>query len=139
MSLTDFKLNYRSTSPFSDQLASFIRSQIQVGNLKPGEKMPTMREASGLFHVGVATVNKAYQILIERDLLESRGRQGVFVIGTTQHEKSNASKSDSDSHLETDARTVDDEILELLYPAIQYCRQHDIPLQDLIRVLIDSF
>lgn len=139
MSLSDFKLNYKSTSPFSDQLASFIRNEIWIGNLKSGDKMPTMRDAAGLFHVGVATVNKAYQNLMEENLLESRGRQGVYVQENSRQKKYNVSNSNLNCNLWTDVKAANDEILDLLYPVIFFCKQHNISLQHLIRILISYF
>lgn len=125
MDAAQFKLNYKSLSPFAEQLASFIREQIQAGSLSAGDQLPTMREAATLFHLGVATINKAYQILIEESVLESRGRQGVFVSDTPQHM--------------TGDETMNQEIRELLRPIVDYCRQNNIPLETVAALLRDSF
>lgn len=82
-----FTLDYKSIAPFADQLAIFLHEQIRKGIILPGEKMPTVREGVAIFNVGAVTVNKAYQILIKDDILESRGRQGIYVVEDVDGEK----------------------------------------------------
>lgn len=77
--LDEFSLNYRSLKPFAEQLSDFIYSQIMEGNYKAGDKMPTIREAASTLNLGAVTVNNAYKKLIKKDILESHGRQGIYV------------------------------------------------------------
>jgi DNA-binding transcriptional MocR family regulator len=60
---------------FAEQIAALIRS----GVLAPGEKAPSVRQASRTYGVSPSTVFQAYYLLEDRGLLQARPRSGYFV------------------------------------------------------------
>ncbi|MFI7330669.1 GntR family transcriptional regulator, partial [Micromonospora aurantiaca (nom. illeg.)] len=56
-----------------------IRTQIERGLLKPGDKIPTTKELADKYDTSVGTARKAVEILLEAEILEGRQGLGVFV------------------------------------------------------------
>ena len=69
------------TLPSYAQVVQQIKDQILSGALKDGEKLPTERELSLQTNVSRGTIVRAYDILREQGLLNSRRRNGTFVVG----------------------------------------------------------
>lgn len=99
------------------QLASVLRHQIQHGDLKGGQRLPTVVQLAQQYQVARITVRQAYGILSNEGLITSQRGRGSFVEPTP--EKLNASL-----HLAINdprAQGVRFDILE---------RQHKVPLPD---------
>lgn len=62
------ELDMSSSPPIYVQLRNQIVKGIGKGELKTGEKLPTVRQLASDAGVNTMTVNKAYQILKMRDL-----------------------------------------------------------------------
>jgi DNA-binding transcriptional MocR family regulator len=78
MSLS-FRIFKDDDSPLYVQVASAIRAGMLDGNLRPGDRLPSVRRLSDELGVNPATVVAAYRILGSEGLLESRHGSGVFV------------------------------------------------------------
>lgn len=128
MILNGFRIDYKSVVSFSDQLVDFIIEQIRLGNIKPGEKMPTMREAALRTNLGIVTVNNAYQKLIQNSILESHGRHGVYVAENSHDIEESAQEAIELSQVEM-------EFVELLRPAIEFGKQKGIDTERLIEIV----
>ena len=67
----------------SDEIAEVLReriiSQIRVGMLEYGDRLPSARELSVELDADPRTVLAAYHVLAEEDLVELRRRSGVYV------------------------------------------------------------
>ena len=61
------------------QVADKIASLILSGALRGGDRIPSVRRASGQHGVSVATVVQAYLTLEDRGLIEARPKSGFFV------------------------------------------------------------
>src|SRR5690606_738344 len=59
----------------ADEIAGLIRS----GVLAPGERVPSVRNASRIYGVSPSTVFQAYYLLEDRGLILARARSGYFV------------------------------------------------------------
>lgn len=68
-----------SPVPPSHQIAEAIRYRIAVGELRPGDRLPSLREAGAALDVHYLTVRKAYQALARDGLLESARGKGTWV------------------------------------------------------------
>ena len=68
--------------PLFDQLRCQIIDGIRTGRLKPGTRLPTVRELAGQLGMAVNTVARAYRELESAGILETRGRFGTFVART---------------------------------------------------------
>lgn len=65
--------------PVVEQVMYNLQELIKERNYKPGDKMPTEKEACEMFHVGRSTVREAYRMLQIMGILESRQGSGSIV------------------------------------------------------------
>ena len=65
-----------------EALAQEIAESIAHGQFRPGERVPSVREASRSRGVSPSTVFEAYYLLEARGLIEARPRSGYFVSHT---------------------------------------------------------
>jgi DNA-binding transcriptional MocR family regulator len=61
------------------QVALRIAELIEHGTLRPGERIPSVRELSEREEVSIATVTQAYRVLESRGLIEARPQSGYYV------------------------------------------------------------
>ena len=62
-----------------EALAEQIAGMIRTGVLVPGDKTPSIRQASSRFGVSPSTVFQAYYLLESRGLVRARERSGYYV------------------------------------------------------------
>lgn len=62
------------------QVASKIHQEILSGALKPGDRLPPLREMAALWNCTIGTVQHAYQELAQQGLVISRVGQGTRVV-----------------------------------------------------------
>src|SRR5947207_2551724 len=68
-----------SSVPITRQLADQIRAQCLAGALKPGERLPSVRELARELAVNVNTVFRVYEKLAAERLIEMRHGDGTIV------------------------------------------------------------
>src|SRR3569832_1679142 len=61
------------------QLANDLTALIRAGTLKPGDRVPSVREISRERGMSPSTVTHAYELLEGRGLIETRPRSGYYV------------------------------------------------------------
>ncbi|HSJ01958.1 MAG TPA: PLP-dependent aminotransferase family protein, partial [Verrucomicrobium sp.] len=72
-------------NPSSDQEALYqqvsqkVEALIEAGTLRPGDRVPSVRQASRQHGVSITTVLQAYLALEDRGLIEARPKSGFFV------------------------------------------------------------
>jgi len=71
-----------SATPVSRQIADQIASLCAAGKLKPGERLPSVRELARELAVNQNTVLRVYERLTGEGLLVRRHGQGTFVAET---------------------------------------------------------
>lgn len=71
--------NYQSKVPVYLQIAFDMREKILLGDLKPEEKIPSIRKLALDLKLNPNTVKKAYQILEKQNLIKSDSTKGTFV------------------------------------------------------------
>jgi DNA-binding transcriptional regulator YhcF (GntR family) len=76
-----FALDPDSSEPPFAQLRERITDQVVAGDLRPGDKLPTVRGLALDLGIAPNTVARAYRELEEAGLLVGRGRSGTFVAG----------------------------------------------------------
>jgi len=79
MALIEFHLDSRSGVPTYLQLANQVRHAVQLGILKPGDQLPTVKEVVSGLAINPNTVLKAYGVLESEGIAEGRRGQGTFV------------------------------------------------------------
>ena len=72
-------LNSRSKKPLYEQIYDHIKSDIQNGRLRYGEKLPSTRALSKHLEVSRSTVELAYEQLLSEGYIESAPYRGFFV------------------------------------------------------------
>jgi GntR family transcriptional regulator len=70
-----------SAVPISRQIAEQIGTLCASGTLRPGERLPSVRELARELAVNQNTVLRVYERLCGEELLEMRHGQGTFVAG----------------------------------------------------------
>lgn len=78
--LFSFGIDSNSSKKRYVQLADFVRSLIQNGNLQPNEKLPGQRQLVKLLDVSRTTVIKAFEMLVEEGLILAKPRSGYVVV-----------------------------------------------------------
>jgi DNA-binding transcriptional regulator YhcF (GntR family) len=68
-----------SAVPISSQIAQQISSLCAAGKLRPGERLPSVRELARKLAVNQNTILRVYERLVREGLLEMRQGQGTFV------------------------------------------------------------
>ena len=62
-----------------EQIAGKISDVIENGTLRPGEKVPSVRQMSTQERVSISTILQAYFLLEDRGLIEARPQSGFYV------------------------------------------------------------
>ncbi|KAA2256122.1 GntR family transcriptional regulator [Solihabitans fulvus] len=74
-----FRVDRTGGIPAYVQLAGQVREALRLGWLKPGDRLPTVRDAVAASGVNPNTVLKAYRQLEFEGLVEARQGAGTFV------------------------------------------------------------
>ena len=82
-----FRLDKSSPVPFYRQIIDTVLSGVSTGLISPGEKLPTIREASVGLEVNPNTIAKAYSQLRLMGSLDTQQGSGVFVRAVPQVKK----------------------------------------------------
>lgn len=79
MPLTRPEINPTAAKAIYEQAVDHIAAAIEAGGLQPGEKLPPERDLAYDWGIGYGTLRRAYEVLRERGLIESRQGKGTFV------------------------------------------------------------
>jgi DNA-binding transcriptional regulator YhcF (GntR family) len=80
----DIDIDRDAEIPIGVQLAWALRSRIRDGRLKPGERLPGLREMALAAGVNVNTARAVYQRLEQEGLIDSHQGSGTFVASKPQ-------------------------------------------------------
>jgi len=80
--LIRFHLDARSGVPPYQQIVHQVRRAVQLGQLKEGDQLPTVKEVAGHLAINPNTVLKAYKELEHAGLAAPRPGIGTFVTKT---------------------------------------------------------
>ncbi len=69
----DIKISNVSSVPIYQQVATQIKSSILNGSLKCNDQLPSIRSLSKELEVGIITVKKSYEVLLQEELIYSKG------------------------------------------------------------------
>ena len=90
-----------SPLPVFEQLRTQIERLIASGQLRPGSKLPTIRQLASDLGLARGTVNKVYDALVRDGLVETAGRHGSIVL-----ERTHATTTESDLAAAADTMAV---------------------------------
>ena len=74
-------IDEESFVPLAEQVRRSILDEVQRGALRPGDRLPTVRQLARDLALAPGTVAKAYQLLENDGVLAARGRHGSFITG----------------------------------------------------------
>lgn len=74
-------LNYRDARPIYSQIVDGLRQQIAAGILRPGDKLPSVRELASQLAINPNTIQRAYRELEAGGWVESQQGRGCYVRG----------------------------------------------------------
>lgn len=77
--MMEIKISNISSVPIYQQVATQIKSNILNGNLKNNDQLPSIRSLAKELEVGIITVKKSYEVLLQEELIYSKGAVGYFV------------------------------------------------------------
>ena len=77
----DLRVDRNSELPLGTQLAWKLRAGIDSSRLRPGDRLPSLRDAAEAAGVNVNTVRAVYSRLERAGLLRSEQGRGTFVTG----------------------------------------------------------
>lgn len=80
------------TKPIFEEIRDSMRLYIDRGVLKPGERVPSVRELALSLSVNPNTVMRAYQVLTDEGLLVAIPKKGLYVAEKKQAGDSHVSK-----------------------------------------------
>ena len=75
----EIKISNLSSVPIYQQVATQIKSNILNGSLKNNDQLPSIRSLAKELEVGIITVKKSYEVLLQEELIYSKGAVGYFV------------------------------------------------------------
>lgn len=74
-----WQLDFQSDTPLYLQLRNQVVLSISAGELKPGDRLPTIRALSEESGINMMTVSKAYQLLKSEGYVYTDRRSGTVV------------------------------------------------------------
>jgi len=72
-------IDSRSSTPIYEQIIDGIKENILKGILRPGDKLPSVRELSALITANPNTVSRAYMELERQKVIETIRGKGTYV------------------------------------------------------------
>ena len=72
-------IDYRSRTPIFEQIKEQIMNLINIGELKPDDKLPSIRQLASALNLNVNTVKRAFQELETEKVTYSVPGKGVFI------------------------------------------------------------
>jgi DNA-binding transcriptional regulator YhcF (GntR family) len=81
-----FALDLNGEVPLGVQLSWRLRALVLTGQLKPGERLPSLRRVAGWAGVNVNTVRSVYESLEDEGLIVSQQGRGTFVAESVEPE-----------------------------------------------------
>ncbi|MGH3207430.1 MAG: GntR family transcriptional regulator [Trebonia sp.] len=88
-----FRLDGSSGVPPYLQLVHQVRQSLLLGYLRPGDRLPTVKEVAVDLAINSNTVVKAYRQLEHEGLVAGRPGQGTFITGTPEESSPSAAAS----------------------------------------------
>lgn len=73
-------MSWNDNAPIYRQLKDKVVAMILEGNLKEGDALPSVRQIAADFQLNPITVSRAYQELVDEQIVEMKRGLGMFVL-----------------------------------------------------------
>lgn len=84
MTTPTIKIDFESNTPVYKQIVDQIISAIARGELKEGDKLPSIRKMASMLQINMLTVNKAYNYLVEQGFVTLYKKQYVVKLSNKE-------------------------------------------------------
>lgn len=115
-----FQLNPHSGVPVYRQLIDQVQGALAGGRLKPGDQLPTIRQAAVDLAINPNTVTRAYREMEIRGLLETQQGTGTFI---------------AEQQIEADGVVRSQQLEQLAAEMIARAGAHGLAISELIHAL----
>ncbi len=113
--------DWNDKQPIFHQIKELIEEQILLGVWQEGSALPSVRVVAADMKINHLTVMKAYQLLVDKNLIEKKRGQGMFVLPGAAEKLKIEQKQ---LFLTRDIPNI-----------VQLLKRIDMPLQDFIKEL----
>ncbi len=96
----DLRVDPSSVVPIYAQVAEQIRSLVASRALRPGDRLPSVRDLAASLRINRNTAAKAYGMLESDGVIETRAGQGCFISGTSRRWSREERTRRLESHLD---------------------------------------
>jgi DNA-binding transcriptional MocR family regulator len=103
-----------------EDLANHVSTLIEEGTLRPGERVPSVRQIVRERRVSPATAMRAYELLESRGLIETRPRSGYYVSRPDERHAPAPRRG------RASARTTRVDVSELVFQILDAARDRDV-------------
>jgi len=93
--MTLVTIDISSGDPPYEQVRQQISAGAAAGRLKPGHKLPTVRQFAAELSLAPNTVAKAYRALETDGVIETHGRKGTFIASRKLHDRDAAAAAET--------------------------------------------
>ncbi len=83
------RIDADSSIPLYTQIVEQIKDLIAVGEFKPGQQLPTVRQLASDLRINFNTVARAYSLLDQEGLISTQRGRGTFVTGQLNDDQLN--------------------------------------------------
>jgi molybdate-binding protein/DNA-binding transcriptional regulator YhcF (GntR family) len=83
--MIEIKVQSMAQVPLYKQIVDQIKQLVANNRLKPGERVPTVRELADNLQINPGTVARAYQELEQEGILGASRRRGTIIMGETEN------------------------------------------------------
>ncbi len=109
-----FDIDFTTHVPIYMQLMEQVKHAIAVGELLPGDQLPTVRQLAADLRVNFNTIARSYRMLDEEGIISTQHGRGTFILEPRSKRKSEALRR---KDLETLAEYFLGEARKLDFPA----------------------
>ncbi|MNO35816.1 HTH-type transcriptional repressor YtrA [compost metagenome] len=74
-------MEFDNNQPIYLQIMNYMKGEIVTGKLKPGDKIPSVRELAAELQINPNTVQRTFQELEREEIVETRRGMGRYVTG----------------------------------------------------------
>lgn len=93
------RIDSQSSEPIFEQIVFQVKAHVARGVLKPGDRLPSVRELAKELAINPNTVARAYEALESRGVIVRRQGAGCFITGNTSALKLESRKKKLDQEL----------------------------------------
>ena len=83
------RIDADSSTPLYTQIVEQIKDLIAVGEFKPGQQLPTVRQLASDLRINFNTVARAYSLLDQAGIISTQRGRGTFVTGQLNDDQLN--------------------------------------------------